>query len=58
MKPRRRRLSACLIRHRYSRWSWIKTDDTPGFEPDIHDALQFRMCRNCGHQEIREYACA
>jgi hypothetical protein len=51
---RRKPLLGCRIRHSFSRWAYVKVDCADGFEPEIHEGIQFRMCRNCGHQEIRE----
>lgn len=50
----RRQRRLCFFRHRFSRWAWVKTDYNDGFEPEVRDDLQFRMCRRCGYQEIRE----
>lgn len=47
----------CRIRHRWSRWAYHKRDYADGYEPEIDYDVQFRMCRRCGHQEIREKAC-
>lgn len=55
MKRRPRR--TCFVRHRFSRWAYVKVDDAPGWEPERRDDLQFRMCQRCGHQEMRETAC-
>lgn len=40
--------------HRWSRWAFVKRDYADGLEPEVDRDLQFRMCRNCGAQEIRE----
>jgi hypothetical protein len=32
-------------------------DYADGYEPEIRDDVQFRMCNRCGHQEIRERVC-
>ncbi|MFF4019980.1 hypothetical protein [Streptomyces sp. NPDC001843] len=53
---RRRVWRPCRLRHRWSRWALIKTDFGPGCVEIDHDT-EFRMCRNCGHQEIREPLC-
>ncbi|MET9385282.1 hypothetical protein ABZY09_30475 [Streptomyces sp. NPDC002928] len=40
--------------HRWSRWAFLKFEMGDGFPPEIDRDQQFRMCRTCGHQEIRE----
>lgn len=50
----RRKRSACFFRHRWSGWGYVKRDYADGYEPEVDKDLLFRMCRNCGHQEVRE----
>ena len=59
MKLRRTRrvVPTCYFRHRWGRWAHAKADYADGFAPEIDPDLQFRMCRRCGHQELREVAC-
>ncbi|MEW2498394.1 hypothetical protein AB0942_33410 [Streptomyces nodosus] len=51
---RRKPLRLCRIKHSWSRWAYVKTDYGDGFEPEVRDELRFRMCRRCGHQELKE----
>jgi hypothetical protein len=51
---RRKPLLGCRIKHRWSRWAYVKVDYADGYEPELRDDMQFRMCRQCGHQELRE----
>jgi hypothetical protein len=32
----------------------VKVDYADGYEPELREDMQFRMCRQCGHQELRE----
>lgn len=43
----------CFFRHRFSRWAYVKTDYGDGYM-ELDRDTQFRMCMNCGHQELRE----
>lgn len=51
---RRKPLLGCRIRHRFSRWAYVKVDYGDGYEPELRYDVQFRMCCRCGGQEIRE----
>lgn len=59
MKLRRTRrvVPTCYFRHRWCRWAFMKKDYADGYEPEFDYELQFRMCRVCGHREIREVEC-
>ena len=50
----RRVVPTCYFRHRWGRWSWVKFDESPGSYPEIDEFSQFRMCRRCGHQQLRD----
>lgn len=54
---RRKIWQACWVRHRWSRWAYVKVDDMPGYQPQRLEDVQFRMCVNCGDQQIRERVC-
>lgn len=52
-----KRRKPCRLRHRWSKWAFVKVDYADGLEPEVREDLMFRMCRTCGHQEIKERAC-
>lgn len=47
-------MKTCRWRHRWSRWAYVKFEVDDGWPPEVIHEEQFRMCRNCGHQEVRE----
>lgn len=57
LRRRRRLVPTCYFRHRWAKWAFVKMDEHPGWRPEFDYELQFRMCRACGHQELREVEC-